>query len=268
MKYKIILLSSILTITGCLMQKPVNTAPPPPAIRVAKFDYTPPEMESKDSNKVVLILLKPFYLAEKNSDRRNANDHTIQYLGLSAFTDFREKMATDFEEALTARGYLIKGPYSTEDEIVYTDKRNSDLLISVEIDVNINDDNVKAFYIDKTVFSYPNSYIVRYWNFKGTIILDGKINLVVRAVTKTGFGDKLSVRSVPIDRKEIQVESYYKKYSNEYMYGIIKDDPGLYNPLINELENYYKVVFNKAWNYIDPQEFKEYKRLAQEIRGK
>lgn len=264
MRILTISICTALFLSNCFMQQPVAVNDPPPPILVPTFDYTPPAIEAKDTNKIALILLKPFYVAEKHYSTRG----TSQYLSLNGFQDFKEKMGIDFEEALTSIGYTIKGPYSTEDEIVYTDKRNSDLLVSIEIDLNINDDNVRGFYETKTVYSYPSSYNVTQYNFKGTIVLDGKINIIVRAVTKTGFGDKLSVRSIPIDRKIINVESYKKNYQNNNYYGVISTDPGLYNPIVSELQSYYQVVFNKAWNYLDPAEFKEYKKLAEEIKGK
>ncbi len=270
MKKPIITILAVLLlfgVTSCFTQK-VAVAQPPPAVHVPKFDYSPPTYDEKDTSRIALILLNPFYLGQKNADRRNERNHTLEYLGLNCFDDFKTKMGIDFEEALTARGYTIKGPYQTEDEIVYSDKRNSDLLVSVEIDVNINDDNVKAFRTERKLYTYGGAVNVEEFTYRGTLILDGKINIIIRAVTKTGFGDKLSVRSVPIDRKEIQINSYKTNYPDADMYRVMATDPGIINPIADELEKYYNVMFNKVWRYLEPGEFAEYKKLAQEIRNK
>ncbi len=44
-------------------------------------------------------------------------------------------MANDFDEMLTAKGFTIKGPFGSRDEMVYNDKMNSDFAFEVNIDL-------------------------------------------------------------------------------------------------------------------------------------
>ncbi len=46
-------------------------------------------------------------------------------------------MGVDFEELLIAKGYSIRGPFSSYDEVVFRDKQDSDLLMEVEINFNV-----------------------------------------------------------------------------------------------------------------------------------
>lgn len=47
-------------------------------------------------------------------------------------------MGNDFEKLLTAKGFTIRGPFRSRDEMVYNDKRNSDFVLQVEIDLQPN----------------------------------------------------------------------------------------------------------------------------------
>lgn len=50
------------------------------------------------------------------------------------FERFSSNMARDFAEILTARGYTIRGPFQTYDEMTFPDKENSNLVLSAEVD--------------------------------------------------------------------------------------------------------------------------------------
>ena len=112
---------------SCGSRKGSSQKTPPPPIKVAQFDYTPPEYTRTDSTKVAVILIRPFYLSGRKSGM----------LSLPIFKDFSDKMGIDFEEAMTARGFTLKGPFNSIDEVVYSDKKSSDLLLTIEIDLSV-----------------------------------------------------------------------------------------------------------------------------------
>ena len=92
------------------------------------FSYSPPQRDSVASSGLTIAILKPIFMDEK-----------MNKFG-SPWTDFSKKMAEDVEALLTAKGFRVRGPFNAIDEMVFSDKQNSDFLVQIVIDLDIKND--------------------------------------------------------------------------------------------------------------------------------
>jgi len=228
--------------------------PPPPTIKVATYDYAPPQNEKPKSAQVVFLLVDPSY------------QERFTYSNYKLFSNFSKAMSADYNEALTAKGYTVRGPFEYYDQVVYSDKKESDLMLSVEIDFDLNDQNINwiphQYYI-----SGKGKYIQYGTNYSigGFFILSGKVNMVVsEPITR----EKLWAKSIPLKQKQIPVSSYYYHSQLKNYNSAFTKDPLIINPITNALEEYYQHVFNTSWNHLEPNELTPLKKEVVEIREK
>src|SRR5690242_4186653 len=113
---QILSLLTIIVLTGCGSVK--QTATQPPIQRVpAKFDYSPPSRAQAASSGITIAIVKPTYVG-KNPE----------YF-VPPFNEMAVSMGNDFEEMLTAKGFTMRGPFGSRDEMVYNDKLNSNFVL-------------------------------------------------------------------------------------------------------------------------------------------
>jgi hypothetical protein len=142
----------------------LNTAPKVQIEKmVAAYDYTPPESDFTKSKDVSFLLMKPSFV--KN----------FEYIDYAPFQNFAKAMAADYEEMLTKRGYPYIGPVTSYDEIVYADKKNSDLTLESELDFNIDG---KPFKVNNGRTLIGNQPYTRYYA-DGELTISSKINFFV-----------------------------------------------------------------------------------------
>ena len=55
---------------------------------------------------------------------------------VNPFNEMAEHMANDFDELLTAKGFTIRGPYGSRDEMVYEAKINSSFILEIGIELS------------------------------------------------------------------------------------------------------------------------------------
>lgn len=222
-----------------------------PAIRVPTYDYTPPEKLPAKSANVVFLLVDPAY------------PERFRYGKTKIFSDFSKAMSADFNEAMTAKGFSVRGPYEYYDQVVYSDKKESDLLLTIDIDLDLNDQNIKWHpwrYVVSGVGR--NAVYDTHYTYDGFFVLSGKVNLVVsESITR----EKLWAKSIPLRQKEINIKTFYYHPTQSFQKGLT-EDPDVMNPIIDVLENYYKEVLSTAWTHLDPSELTTLKKEVIEIR--
>lgn len=240
---KTILLSTVVLalIYSCGTTKPTASRLAP------KFDYVTsnPNGEVTKSNQIALALVRPVFGV-------NTGDMPASAYGRPPFTNFIKNMGNDFEEMLTARGYTIKGPFFTFDEMVYNDKKNTDLALHPEVDIVFT-----GLPIRKNFNAMTGKDV--YW-VEGEMKISGKINLVFyEPQTKT----KVWVKSVPFEETTFQVKGT-KKY---FQPAFIQEEDGIWNPLVEHLEQVYQKSMKTCYNHLDPEELAIKKKEALEIKA-
>src|SRR5678815_5739246 len=114
-----------LALAGCSSPKQTTTTAQPPIQRIpAKFDYSPPSRAQVASTGITIAIVRPTYVG-KNPEYY-----------VPPFNEMATSMGNDFEELLTAKGFTIRGPFGSHDEMVYNDKVNSSFVLEIGIDVN------------------------------------------------------------------------------------------------------------------------------------
>jgi len=116
------LMVSVLVLGGCASTK----REPLESKVVPKVDFQPPTTSPVDTNSVAFCLINPEF--------PNEWKEVIPYY---PFDKFSKNMAADFEEILSARGFRMRGPFKTFDEITFPDKNQSDLTLMPKIDIEV-----------------------------------------------------------------------------------------------------------------------------------
>lgn len=225
-------LLGILLLEGCSLQKTTTVQ----VTRVpAKFDYSPPNRATAGANNMTVALLRPVYITKN-----------LEYYA-SPFSEMSTSMANDFEELLTAKGFKIRGPFRSRDEMVYGDKINSDFAFTIEIDLKLNY-NRKYNYDQGIGTIVPASY-----RMYGDVTLIGNLLIVASSAR---YGEKIWNKNIALDRTTFNYTGSVKWTVLPTIYQEIKEDNELYNNLARELESFYSKAMNLAWQQIDPAEMK------------
>ena len=124
MKQTIIFLLLTLFLASCSPTK--NTTPSAPLVQriPAKFDFSPPSRAQVGMTNITIAIVKPTYVGENP-----------EYF-VPPFNEMAASMGNDFEEMLTAKGFTMRGPFGSRDEMVYNDKVNSSFVLEIGIELN------------------------------------------------------------------------------------------------------------------------------------
>jgi hypothetical protein len=230
---------------SCSASKPTATPEPKMTRQSANFDYTPPKREPVGSAGVTIALVAPNYIG-KGAE-----------FSSSPFQEMATSMGNDFEELLTAKGFTIRGPFKSRDEMVFNDKRNSSFVLTVEIDFQFQMErkyktvNTASWgkLLDPNAKFYSSNYM-----YSGAGNLGG--NLIVTAFSPS-FGEKLWKKNISMEPIPFSYEGSEQwtvptaTLGDEYA-----KDAKVYNALIKQLEKYYQSAFDLVARQIEVSEMK------------
>jgi hypothetical protein len=228
----------IVVLVGCT---PPPQATPAPKTIIANFEYTPPEQAKVKEHDIAFMLIRPDYAP------------TFSHRSAKVFSDFKEHLGKDFEELLLARGYTIRGPVDRWHDIVYMDKKETDLVMEVEIQIDVSPD---AGAIKKYYSSQYETYL---YYLEGGISVTGYVNLIL----KEGFSqEKLYIKKISIEPLQADAKSYLKYYTS----AIPTTDVGIHNAIVPLLEKAYGNLLQKAWEHLHPLEIAPLKNEVKKLR--
>lgn len=222
---------------------------PPPKMIIPDYDFKPPASAASGSAQMKIALFNPSYSG------------TFKYSNKSPFKQFRSGMSKDFEEILSARGYIIKGPFDAYDFMTYSDKQECELGLFVDIDLDLEQISGGWKIIPATPkrgFAPASS---GYQTYSGILNISGKISIYI---AETFTKQKLLIKSVPLPQSEVQV-SADKNYELGTA-GIPLDNIGVHNPVANTLTDFYRTTLQQAWNLIETSEIAHVNAQVPEIR--
>src|SRR5258706_11895849 len=124
MKRIILFFSPLVYVIACTTSKQTSSTSPAVQRVPAKFDFSPPSRAQAGAAGIAIAIVKPTYVG-KNPE----------YF-VPPFNEMASSMGNDFEELLTAKGFTMRGPFGSRDEMVYNDKVNSSFVLEIGIDVN------------------------------------------------------------------------------------------------------------------------------------
>jgi hypothetical protein len=232
---KILFILSLVILTSCgstsnVVNKEVPRYNP-------NFDYTPPERANPRSADITVALINPVFADEDPSKM------------VQPYSTFIENMGDDFEEMLIAKGFSLRGPFKSRDEMVYGDKKNSDIALEIKISLKeegklqLKKKNNWAQAISKNA---PNHYTVG-----GTFYHFG--NIIIEA-TDPFTGEKFWKKTISLPRKRIDAQGTQTWTGVPTAEQMMSKDTGIYNPTAKALEEYYQEAIKTAWRHIDVDE--------------
>lgn len=175
------------------------------------------------------------------------------------FHRFIKNMAADFSEIVTARGYTVRGPFQTFDEMTFVDKDNSNLILTANIDFNFDPSAIQV---------YPGKSILGggvYWSYSGSIVMHPRITLVIHEGLTN---EKMWTKSVNITPINIPLKSSKWGSPNITLqrYLEVEGHDQIYMELANRLESMYQEVMNRTYGYLDPREMALLSKQAMELK--
>lgn len=240
---------TLLLLMGC-----ATTPAPRPQAYVPRFDFTPPSSSPPGSSGITFALVSPHY-SEQNPWTR-----------LYPFDQFATNLNQDYQEALIARGFSLKGPYENYDLMTFPDKEDSDLVLIPLVDVRVDISN-SQLASERSLLGI----ITPGFKISGNAVVRSQLNLVAREpLTMENMWTKnlsVSNTSVPFTtQKRYNVES-----SAQLSYltlDVLLEDPGFVQALAPELERAYGDLMRQTWAHLDPAEMQLVAKQAQELKAR
>lgn len=235
-----------LLLTACGTSKNTTTPTAPPVQRIpAKFDFSPPSRAQAGATSITIAIVKPTYVG-KNPE----------YF-VPPFNEMAASMGNDFEELLTAKGFTMRGPFGSRDEMVYNDKVNSSFVLEIGIELNpqynrkyrttTHSPSFAEILLDKNA---PTTYTNK---MNGEITLGG--NLVINAKSSQ-YGELIWKKNIALESSSFTYTGTITWTGVPTMADELKKDNQVYNILSSELEKFYLKALNLVWQQIDPTEMK------------
>ena len=176
------------------------------------------------------------------------------------FERFASNMADDFGEIITARGYTLRGPFRTFDEMTFIDKDNSNLILTAKVDFQSDLSSTriarhKAFLLIGTVG----------WKVSGRISVLGRITLII---SESLTNEKMWTKSVNITPITVDLTPTLYNRRDITLSDLLIYDDQLYTRLGRQLDRQYHEIMNRTYGYLDPREMTLIKNQAADLRKK
>ncbi len=235
--YCVLLVCAIVFI-GCSSSKKDST----PNLKPLTFHFKPPT-SATESNDITFGLLSPVFI------------ESFKYSQVEPFKTYANNMESDFIAMLTARGFKFKGPFSNTEQMVYSDKKEIDLLVQPVIDLQFTGDALKqgTYHDYGTGQDYPDYY------YDGNISVIGTMNL---SFSEPFTNTKIWVQSLKTDPISFKIKSYNTYTTSE----IPNTDPLVWNTLSDKLMIVYDKTLQTVWNHLEPAELMQKKSESVEIK--
>jgi hypothetical protein len=241
-------LLALLSVFGCFTPQQASV---PQVKATFTFDYTPKQTAKSGSVGMVVALLKPYYATAFQESASN-----------ELFTGFSTALGNDVEELIVGKGFTMKGPFQAFDEMIFEDKKRTDIAIQIEISPQFT--AAEGDWKSKLNFALVGgSYTT--WTYTGKVSLIGKINLSgVEPLTREKIWSK-SVSIPHVENISIQTSNKYPQPLNGYE---IYHDPGVYNAVGKALNAQYEGIMDKVAAHFNADEFMTLKNQIKELKSK
>lgn len=243
MKRALLVFLTLIIFTGCGTTKQVSVPK-----QTFTFDYTPRQSAKPGSVDMVQAFIQPYYATEFTSG------------GTELFKNFRQALGNDIEELIIAKGFSMKGPYTAFDEMVFEDKKRTDIAIQIEI--------VPTFTAVEGNWQSHNTLLgaaFTTYTYTGKASLIGKINLTG---TEPLTNEKIWSKSVSIPNVENIAIATTTKYNRPLLGDEILQDPGIYNAIGKALQLQYAGILTKIESHFNAEEFGALKNQIKELKSK
>lgn len=222
------------------------------ALLVPSFSYATPASQEANSAGLTIALIRPEYSGGK--------------MEVEPFASFIKSLEEETIEVLTSRGYSIRGPFNSRDEMVYSDKEACDLALTVDVAPDIL--KTTGYWL---LIKQMNGNSV-YRLSKAELSIFGKINMTAFEPIS---GEKMWSKSVEIPQRKttpITASILYNGTSNldnaRIAALIVAGDPNVINPITIAYQESFSDIMTKINSFLDPAEFQRMKPKIKELKAK
>jgi len=233
-----ICLTSVI-LTSCTTKQKLPTKA---ARNQAKFDFVPPAKDVAGSANMSIAIVKPVFVS-----------NVAEYLE-SPFPEMAVNMGNDFEELLAAKGFTMRGPFNSKDEMVFNDKVNSSFILEISIDLApLYTINYAVTQVGVGASLLFGGSPISQFTTGGTVTFGG--NLVLTA-SSPQYGEKIWKKNIALEKSTFTFIGSEKWNSRPNMADLLKQDNLVYNTIVAELDKIYNKSLDLVWRQIDPNEMK------------
>ena len=239
----------------CVVIEACSTNKPGPVVqRVVEpnFDYNPAEATPGKTEITFAVVGSKFEVPFGST-------------AVSMFQRFASNMAGDFGEIITARGYTLRGPFETYDEMTVVDKENSDLILTAEVDFQSDFTGTYVEFVERV----KGRHLFRIggrggWQASGQVRVFGRISLMIK---ESLTNERIWTKSVNISPLTVLLSSS-AVYDQEYitLVDVLNRDYEFYTTLGKRLDAQYDEILSRTYGYLDPSEMLIISKQATELR--
>ncbi len=224
------------------------------------YRYDPTEKKPTASVPATIIVVNPMY---KEIEESALRERIYSKVGKG----FSASMGVDMDKIIVAKGMTSKGPYSSLEDVTYSDKKISDLTLApkVYISTDIKYGRMETY----SGYNQERQFTTRYKRS-----FDMKIGAWISfAMQEPLSGQKMWVKKLDLEDITMSGEEYsesrrqYNSRGQFIGYGekeIVYD--GRTDAMANALKQMYPIIMQKCWTYMDTEEILSLKDKVKEIR--
>ena len=231
---------------------------------VPNFTFNPPGVPPASRSDMTVAIIKPqtegnmfsrSVLAAANPYVAADTDQTRVYLD-----EMLEAAKADIEKILAAKGFNTAGPFETIDEMTYSEKERSSLILAPTFDISMDLQGLEARQT-RRAFSQEGTVLVR-----GNVIL---------ALLEPMTREKVWL-------KRLELEPFSAPYSYTFRTRPVTPGEVIAAGLMNRsvpqnqstqseaavttLNSFYQAAMSKTWEHLDPREIKGLKGETEKLK--
>lgn len=267
-------LTALIVGLACTPPQPVAPRPVVTAY-TPKYQFDVPKAEVPGSAKTTIAIV---------TYQQNDSDNVSN--------EFNSRFVKDLQNVLVARGYSVKGPFLKKDELTFSDKKGSDFILTYGISFSNTFSNVQVsekaklsqlpdkecnLLWDGTYMNLPLVGPTKNYSrgtacyYRGELKNMAKINMTL---VESMSGEKLWTKTLDISSDP---EPFETGNPHAFFYGMDPGaalakttffDIGMNNAAFKSADKIYNNAFTATWKHLDPEELREIKKQADEIKSK
>ncbi len=223
-----------LCVSGCV----VKPAEPPVT---PKFSFAPPSSSSATKNSMSIAVLMPGSKGTFFEGYSSDNDLNI------TIKNFLKSYQTDLEKVIVAKGFTTSGAYASYDEMTFSQKERSSLILKPEISFNI--------IVQQGLFGEDSKATV-----SGSVVIEFLEPMSKEKVWIKHFNLPETTQSVSMTLLRGPDGMLAKNPDGTLRHGLSS------NSRTNLLNSFYATAFAKIWDQLDSREISSLKSDADKLK--
>jgi hypothetical protein len=240
----------LIFMAGCVL--PPRTPPSPPP--TPKFVFTPPSSVPATRSNMAIAIIKPLPSGSFLIEDTNPQGVSMGNPGTTRVRMYVDEMLkaaqTDIDKILIAKGFTTVGVYPAIDEMTFSEKERSTLILlpRIEVDWELARSQGSLFSVDQTA------------TVRGNVVLE--------------FLEPLSREKVWLKRLELTpfTKTVRTERSRQYdpndPYGYRQHNTVGQAAMIEILNEFYPAAMKKIWDHLDAKEIQLLRKDADKLKGR